>query len=563
MRQSASARSVVFLAILSSPSSSRSTGSTRTASPRSGPRAAWREEAETQYVTDVARGYELFHRQLRALSRRERPGWHRPAAQRPGQALQRADRRRPAGHGAPQPELHHERPDGRRPLRLRRPRQPHGRRGASPTARSTTARSMSSSPGSRRARTSSSSTTRPSMARPPPEPGEPGRRGRLARSGLAASARRHAAAGLLAQPERRHRRLGAGRRRRRPPSRGVTPSPIDRRHGRRAARHQARGDRGPALQGRGRQRRSRRSRSSAGETIQFEVDNTAGFDHNFCIGTPEELAVPNAHDGRGHPDLAVGCPDGHLDRRAAMACSSPARCPATTTTMHGDIVVAGLGRAEGTWQSEHFRRAPSAGAPPSACSTPMAGRGPASRPRFWFLFIIFMLGYIPNLAYYFTVSNTVSVGYNFAVDRQLVPGRQRGPALSGAGRRDAALADEPAGAGAAGRRARAPRSSSPARTSTSSAAAVDGEASAEVLVTEATTDAEGTLTGNLTPWTRGAGAARAARRRRARHLRGRPLRDGRARRLRQPHGHDLQGRRRGRPADRLGARRWQRTGPTR
>ena len=32
---------------------------------------------------------------------------------------------------------------------------------------------------------------------------------------------------------------------------------------------------------------------------------------------------------------------------------------------------------------------------------------------FWFLFIIFMLGYIPNLAYYFTVQNTVEVGYNF------------------------------------------------------------------------------------------------------------------------------------------------------
>ena len=32
---------------------------------------------------------------------------------------------------------------------------------------------------------------------------------------------------------------------------------------------------------------------------------------------------------------------------------------------------------------------------------------------------------------------------------------------------------------------------------------VDGEASAEVLVTEATTDAEGSLTGNLTPWSEG------------------------------------------------------------
>lgn len=32
---------------------------------------------------------------------------------------------------------------------------------------------------------------------------------------------------------------------------------------------------------------------------------------------------------------------------------------------------------------------------------------------FWFLLTIFLLGYIPNIAYYFTVSNTVDVGYNF------------------------------------------------------------------------------------------------------------------------------------------------------
>jgi hypothetical protein len=36
------------------------------------------------------------------------------------------------------------------------------------------------------------------------------------------------------------------------------------------------------------------------------------------------------------------------------------------------------------------------------------------RALFWFLFVVFMLGYIPNLAYFFTVSNTVKVGYNFA-----------------------------------------------------------------------------------------------------------------------------------------------------
>jgi N-acetylneuraminic acid mutarotase len=34
------------------------------------------------------------------------------------------------------------------------------------------------------------------------------------------------------------------------------------------------------------------------------------------------------------------------------------------------------------------------------------------KAAFWFLFIIFMVGYIPNLAYYFTVSQTIDVGYN-------------------------------------------------------------------------------------------------------------------------------------------------------
>jgi hypothetical protein len=36
------------------------------------------------------------------------------------------------------------------------------------------------------------------------------------------------------------------------------------------------------------------------------------------------------------------------------------------------------------------------------------------RAIFWFLLIIFMLGYIPNLAYFFTVSPTIQVGYNVA-----------------------------------------------------------------------------------------------------------------------------------------------------
>lgn len=35
------------------------------------------------------------------------------------------------------------------------------------------------------------------------------------------------------------------------------------------------------------------------------------------------------------------------------------------------------------------------------------------KATFWFFLIIFLLGYVPNIAYYFTVSNTVDVGFNF------------------------------------------------------------------------------------------------------------------------------------------------------
>ena len=40
---------------------------------------------------------------------------------------------------------------------------------------------------------------------------------------------------------------------------------------------------------------------------------------------------------------------------------------------------------------------------------------------FWFLFIILMLGVVPNWAYYFTTSNTIQVGYNFASIVNLCP----------------------------------------------------------------------------------------------------------------------------------------------
>ena len=36
----------------------------------------------------------------------------------------------------------------------------------------------------------------------------------------------------------------------------------------------------------------------------------------------------------------------------------------------------------------------------------------AIKATFWFVFIIFVLGYVPDRAYYFTVSPTVDLGFN-------------------------------------------------------------------------------------------------------------------------------------------------------
>ena len=77
-----------------------------------------------------------------------------------------------------------------------------------------------------------------------------------------------------------------------------------------------------------------------GETIQFEIDNTAGFDHNFYIGTPEELMVPSATTDTGIPNWQSGMQT--LTWTAGgeglqFACTVPGHY----ATMHGDIVVQG------------------------------------------------------------------------------------------------------------------------------------------------------------------------------------------------------------------------------
>ena len=79
----------------------------------------------------------------------------------------------------------------------------------------------------------------------------------------------------------------------------------------------------------------------------------------------------------------------------------------------------------------------------------MAGPGPACARVFWFLFIIFMLGYLPNLAYFFTVSNTVKVGYNVASVVNWCPAVNEDLPCPRPHGRDPAVAGQPGGAGPA------------------------------------------------------------------------------------------------------------------
>jgi len=79
-----------------------------------------------------------------------------------------------------------------------------------------------------------------------------------------------------------------------------------------------------------------------GETIEFVIDNIAGFDHNFWIGTPDVLSAPNAETDVGIPTWQSGeqtvtwtVPEdgGALQ----FACTVPGHY----TTMHGDFVIQG------------------------------------------------------------------------------------------------------------------------------------------------------------------------------------------------------------------------------
>jgi mono/diheme cytochrome c family protein/uncharacterized cupredoxin-like copper-binding protein len=83
-----------------------------------------------------------------------------------------------------------------------------------------------------------------------------------------------------------------------------------------------------------------------GETVEFQVDNIAGFDHDFWIGTADQLSVGNAETDVGHPMWQSGvqtitwtvpaAADAPADLQ--FACTVPGHYAAG---MHGDIVIQG------------------------------------------------------------------------------------------------------------------------------------------------------------------------------------------------------------------------------
>ena len=75
-----------------------------------------------------------------------------------------------------------------------------------------------------------------------------------------------------------------------------------------------------------------------GETVEIHVENVAGFDHNFYIGTEEELSVPNATTEVGIPTFTEGVQELTWtvpeDATALkFACTVPGHYP----TMNGDL----------------------------------------------------------------------------------------------------------------------------------------------------------------------------------------------------------------------------------
>ena len=80
-----------------------------------------------------------------------------------------------------------------------------------------------------------------------------------------------------------------------------------------------------------------------GETIEFVIDNTAGFDHNFWIGTPEELAGSFAETDVGIPTWASGVESvvWTVPEEGAEVLQFACTVPGHYTPMHGNFQIQG------------------------------------------------------------------------------------------------------------------------------------------------------------------------------------------------------------------------------
>jgi uncharacterized cupredoxin-like copper-binding protein len=82
-----------------------------------------------------------------------------------------------------------------------------------------------------------------------------------------------------------------------------------------------------------------------GETVNFEVTNSAGYDHNFYIGSPADLEGNNVANAVGVPAFASGTKT--VTYTVPESISSPLEfactLPGHYATMHGEITLQGGG----------------------------------------------------------------------------------------------------------------------------------------------------------------------------------------------------------------------------
>jgi hypothetical protein len=117
----------------------------------------------------------------------------------------------------------------------------------------------------------------------------------------------------------------------------------------------------------------------AGETIQFEVTNTAGFDHNFYIGSKDDLSGGNTASAQGIPAFSSGTQTLTYTVPASGTLAFGCTLPGHFTSMNGTLdIQAGSGGAAAGAASPAPSGASGSPAPTALPSTIPATGAPAS-----------------------------------------------------------------------------------------------------------------------------------------------------------------------------------------